>query len=333
MLRSLATRTLGATGLGRMLRRLGRWEGVLVLNYHRVGDWSDPLWDRGLWSASAPALAEQLGVLAREAEVVRADELEAAVHAGRGRRVALTFDDGYRDNHDVALPALRAAGLQATFFVATGFLDRPRVPWWDEVAWMVRRSPRPFLPATGPLAGPIAWGPGDDREPQVRAIAAALKPLRPAELEALLDDLADATGSGRCPVDWTRHWMTWDMVRALREGGMAVGAHTIGHPMLSALDADEQRAEIEGSLARLRAELGEPVTLFSYPYGLPSAHDARTIAILREAGVETAFTYFGGVARPGGWDPLAVPRASVAWSMDGAQFRSLVTLPRAFARW
>jgi peptidoglycan/xylan/chitin deacetylase (PgdA/CDA1 family) len=332
----LTTRAAGVlrrTGAGRIARRVGRWSGVVVLNHHRVGDWSDPVWDRGLWSGSAEALAEEFALLARDCDVVAPAEIPEAVRAGRGRRVAITFDDGYRDNHDVALPALRAAGLEAAFFITTGLLDAPRVPWWDELAWIVRRSTEPGVPAFPPLTEPLAWAGDDDREAHVQRLAGVVRPLAAAARERFLDELGAAAGTGRCGEDWTERWMTWDMVRALRDAGMEIGAHTITHAQLSTLDEPGQRREIEGSLARLTEELGARPQLFSYPFGGPDAHDARTCAVLREAGVTLAFSYHGGVADARRWDPLDVPRASVGAYMGPAEIEALVTVPRAFARW
>ncbi|MGB2710613.1 MAG: polysaccharide deacetylase family protein, partial [Conexibacter sp.] len=135
-----AAAALDARWLRALLARLPLWRGVLVLNYHRVGDGSATPWDHTLWSATAEGFDAQLTFLARHAEVVGPDDLPALAAGRRGRRVLLTFDDGYRDNHEIAYPLLRRHGLQATFFLATGFLDRPHVAWWDEIAWMVRHA-------------------------------------------------------------------------------------------------------------------------------------------------------------------------------------------------
>jgi len=334
MRRALAVNALELTRAGAAARRLGRWRGVLVLNYHRVGDWSDDRWDSELWSASAEQLDEQLATLARETEVVPIDAIPAAIGGSRGRRVAITFDDGYRDNHDVALPLLRAHGLVATFFVATGFIDRPRAPWWDEIAWIVRTSPRGGIPAVGPVGEPIGWPDARARSAAIARLVAAAKTLPAGSVEPYLAALASGAGSERCDHGlWSERWMTWDMVRALRDAGMSIGGHTVDHPVLTRLGPDAQRAEIDGCARRLAEELGAPMTRFSYPVGTPGSFDARTRALVREAGVELAFAYDGGVAGPRGWDPLAVPRASVYAAIGGAGFRALVTAPRAFARW
>ena len=86
---------------------------------------------------------------------------------------------------------------------------------------------------------------------------------------------------------------------------MTVGGHTVSHPILANLDAEAQRAEIMGCRARLHAELGIPMRWFSYPNGDRGSFDARTRALLAEAGVERAFSFDGGFVRRGApWDAL-----------------------------
>ena len=122
--------------------RLARWTGLVGLNYLRIGDGRQSPFDRGLWSATAEAFDEQLAWIKKNYDVVSPADLPAAKS---GRRVIITFDDGYRDNYTAAFPVLQRHGLPATFFVATGFIDEPRLPWWDEIAWMVRSSKRTGL--------------------------------------------------------------------------------------------------------------------------------------------------------------------------------------------
>jgi peptidoglycan/xylan/chitin deacetylase (PgdA/CDA1 family) len=125
--------------------------------------------------------------------------------------------------------------------------------------------------------------------------------------------------------------MTWRMARQLLAAGMTVGGHTVSHPILARLDEDAQRAEVLVCRARLEAELGIPMRWFSYPNGDLSSFDARTRAIVREAGVELAFSFEGGFVRHGArWDPYALPRIAVGPRTAGAAFAATVTLPQVF---
>jgi peptidoglycan/xylan/chitin deacetylase (PgdA/CDA1 family) len=311
-----AARGLDRTGLGRLLRRVGAWRGTLVLNYHRIGDAAAADGDRALFSATREELVAQLELLTTSFEVVGVEEaLDHAAWDRAGRRVLLTFDDGYRDNVELALPVLRDAGVPAVFFLATGFLDAPRHAWWDEIAWMVRRAR------------------GDEAAILDRLVAFKRAPA--LDGETVLDALAWETGAGRRPVaEAAGTWMGWaDAVRLL-DAGMDIGGHTVDHHVLARLPEDHQRAQVAGCAARLREELGIPMRWFSYPVGTPDAFDGRTQAIVRDAGVEAAFAFSGGfVRRDRPPDRLAVPRAAVGPAMTAERFAALVTLPQAYARW
>jgi peptidoglycan/xylan/chitin deacetylase (PgdA/CDA1 family) len=125
--------------------------------------------------------------------------------------------------------------------------------------------------------------------------------------------------------------MTWRMARELLAAGMTVGGHTVSHPILARLDEDAQRAEVFSCRARLEAELGIPMRWFSYPNGDGGSFDARTRAIVREAGVALAFGFEGGfVRRRDGWDRYAVPRIAVGPRTAGPAFAATVTLPQVF---
>jgi peptidoglycan/xylan/chitin deacetylase (PgdA/CDA1 family) len=315
------------------VRRAPRWRGVLVLNYHRIGDHAAQPWDHTLWSASAAALDAQLAVLASEAEVIGPGDVEAAMSSGRrGRRVMLTFDDGYRDNFELAYPLLRRHGLTATFFLATGFLDRPHVAWWDELAWMVRRAHADELPPSEWLPSGLALNDAT-QETAIAAIVARYKSLPSNRAEAFLDDVAAATGSGRCEGGEAGGlWMTWEMAREMYTNGMTIGGHTVTHPVLSQIPPESQEQEISGCAQRLEQELGEPMRWFAYPVGGRETFTADTRRILREHNVQLAFSFYGGLGRFSRWDPLDVPRVHVGRESGPDRLRAMVWLPRVFKR-
>ena len=70
------------------------------------------------------------------------------------RAIALTFDDGYRDNLEVGAPVLERLGLPATFFLVPGILDGTVSPWWETVAWAVQRTPRASVASTAGRPSP-----------------------------------------------------------------------------------------------------------------------------------------------------------------------------------
>jgi peptidoglycan/xylan/chitin deacetylase (PgdA/CDA1 family) len=331
MKKAIATRLMCRSGLRSLLGRAIQWSGVLVLNYHRVGNGNQSPFDRGLWSADVETFTDQIRFCKSELDVISPDDIPQVLAQRRGRYALVTFDDGYRDNYDVAFPILKAEGVPATFFIATGFLDAPRVPWWDEIAWMVRTSRQRQVELSAWVPSPVSFD-EPDREVAVRTFLRAYKSMPAESTNSFLDALAEATGSGRCGAgEGTGLWMNWDMLREMRAAGMRVAGHTITHPILSRSSRERQRDEILGCGARLTEEMGEPMLYFSYPVGGPNSFDSVTQDCLREAGVRYAFSYYGGFRRFGDWDNYDVRRVAVETYLTPEWFRSILTLPQLLA--
>lgn len=331
--RELTARALRATGVGALLRAVGLWHGVLVLAYHRIGDGSRSVFDRGVWSATPEAFQAHLRCLKKSADVIAAADLNAALKKRKGRFVLVTFDDGYRDNHDAAFPILKSEGVSALFFLATGFLDEHRPAWWDEIAWMVRCSTRRRLPASPWLPDGLAFD-EPEREMAIQKLLTVFKSLPGVKTADYLNYLAAVTGSGRCPSEAATMWMTWDMVRAMQAGGMAFGGHTVNHPVLARLRPEHQQAEIDGCARRLQDELGQPMRWFSYPNGKRDGFSEATQACLRARGVELAFSYYGGLHHlrsQSDINPFDLPRVAVDSDVTFDSFRAVLTMPRVFA--
>jgi peptidoglycan/xylan/chitin deacetylase (PgdA/CDA1 family) len=332
--RDRAAALLAKPGFRTILRRLPRWRGVVVLNYHRVGNRAGQPWDRTLWNADADFFAGQLKTIARHADVVTPEQVVALARENRrGRHVLLTFDDGYRDNYDIAFPLLRENGLTATFFPVAGFLDEGGAPWWDELAWMVRHATRETIElGDDRLPGTLPLGP--DQDETIAALVALYKTLAGDQTDLFIEEVAEKTGAGRCCVaDSAELWMSWDMVRELRAGGMSVGGHTMSHPILARLPIDSQEREIAGCADRLEQELGSPMRWFAYPVGARDTFTVDTQQLVREAGVELAFSFFGGFASFARWDSLNVPRVHVGPGHGPDLLQAMLGLPRHFARW
>jgi len=325
-LKHLLGRSLYALRLDTLLMR----HEAVVVAFHRVRDDAD--------------LTDSLTVHSRTFEsycrffkrffnvVPLADPVET-LHAGRAphRALAITFDDGYRDNFTHAYPVLKRHGVPGTFFVATGNLDHPRLPWWDEIAWMVRNSASDRVDLRPWRDDPVVFD-EPDREHAVRVVLRTYKSLPTADTAAFLEGVAAATGIGR--YDQSRAgslWMTWDMVREMRDGGMAIGGHSITHSLLSRMPPEAQWHEIYGCRQRLQEELHQPMDAFSYPVGSRDSFNEATRECLRRAGVRYAFTYYGGLCRFHGVDEYDMPRTMIEPYVGRHWFRSIVQLPQFFA--
>jgi len=251
----------------------------------------------------------------------------------------LTFDDGYRDNFDVAVPILRERNIPATFFIPTAFLESPRLPWWDHVAYVIKQTQMLRLtlernPGGGSAAPPLVI----DLETMPRSMGIM------TIVRAFLDDtIADEQWfleqlSRRAEVDVDHDglgralFMTWDQVRALADScaGLTVGSHAHGHQKLAGLDDESQRNELARSKQILEDRLGCQVLALAYPFGWPGTYTASTKAFAAEAGYRLAFTSREGVNRPSALDPYEVSRLGVGSGDSPALLRARTALHAAF---
>jgi peptidoglycan/xylan/chitin deacetylase (PgdA/CDA1 family) len=303
---------LGGGTVARSWRRARRAPGrAIVLMYHRVSEDPDYL---GMTVAPA-TFGRQLEVLRSRMRIVPLAELAARLGDPtplEGDHAAITFDDGYRDNLDVALPLLRTHGLPATVFVSTAFVDGTARPAGErlreacEALWRQGVSP-----ATWPGREPV--------DAHVRDVLAAPGSLPPVArlrraLKALLGDgervvagleaMAERRGGvGSLMLDW-------DGVRALARAGIEIGSHAVSHGILSRMALGQAEEEIRASKRRIESEVGRPVAGFAFPNGRRDDFFAEHLATLRGAGYAYACTAETGCNAPG-CDPFRLRRIGV----------------------
>lgn len=330
--RELIVRVLDRSRLLPFLIAHPHWDGLLILNHHRIGDPTASPLDRGVFSATADGLDAQIAVLKRMVDIIHPRDVRTVLDKPRGQHVLLTFDDGYRDNYDTAIPILLSHGVHATFFLCSGFIDNPHVPWWDDIAWMVRSSSRSELPMGEWMSQPLSLK-KPDREPAIRTLLARYKTLPATNTDAFMAFLAEVTASGRCDAALgEKLWMTWGMACEMAAAGMEIGGHTMTHPVLARLPIDQQRSEILGCQDRFKRELGAPASQFAYPVGGRDAFTGDTQRIVADAGFDTAFSFYGGYSDAGRFDPYDIPRVYMAHDTRSRTFEAMLAIPQILAR-
>ena len=280
---------------------------VLVLTYHRILPAQDPL------LPGHPDLAEfrmQMSFLAENFRVLPLPEAVDRLYSGAipQRCACVTFDDGYVNNHDLALPVLQSLGLTATFLIATTFLDGSCM-WNDTLLEAVRRHSRPALELAGiglpvyPMTDPMS------RLAAVRDINRRIKYLPVAQRQQYVAFIVQATG-----VSMPRGLMMNPAhLRNLDQAGMDVGCHTVTHPILATLPDAAARAEIADSAEHVAGILGHRPRSFAYPNGLPGKDFLPVHAqMVRDAGFSHALTTVRGLATASS-DRFQLPRISPYW--------------------
>ncbi len=128
--------------------------------------------------------------------------------------------------------------------------------------------------------------------------------------------------------DQQREVLTWDQIREMSAGGVAVGAHTHSHRVLATLSQEEQEEELAASKEVLEAQLGTQVQTLAYPVGGEAHINESTTALARRLGYRAAFTYLTGHNVWGSMDPYRVRRTEGPSRVD--LMAGLTTLPRLF---
>jgi len=304
--------TLARAGLS-ALAPAGTRARLSIFIYHRVLREPDPIFPAEVCAAK---FERQLGWISRLFNVLPLEEAIARLQAGSlpARPACITFDDGYADNAEIAVPLLCSHGITATFFVATGFLDGGRM-WNDTIIESVRRARGDVLDLTRLGLGSYGIGTSEARHTAIDALIAAHKYLPQEQRSEQVEAIREAVGEA-LPVDMM---MRSRQVRDLRDAGMTVGAHTVTHPILARLDAAGARREIAAGREILEDITGAKVTLFAYPNGKPGEdYRPEHVEMVKSIGYHAAVSTAWGTARRGS-DRYQLPRFT-PWDQTAARF-------------
>jgi peptidoglycan/xylan/chitin deacetylase (PgdA/CDA1 family) len=329
----------GALSAVMQLRRLVPMPTLSIVTYHHVAD-HEPSYpfDPDIADASLAQFRRQLEMLARHGTPIGVADLLRAVEGGPLPKnpVMVTFDDGYRSCHDIALPILRQVGVPATFFISTSFITERRLYWWERIALLLSGAQRRQGAIRYPR--PLEL---DARDPGLRGrLTGIVKTEMLLDVERFLAEVAAALGVEWSPEIEARHAdrmiMTWDQIRALAKAGMDVESHTRRHRVLQTLAPADLEDELAGSRKELEAQLDRPVRVIAYPVGRRIADEARIRRALTAAGYRAGMSNKTGVNRL--WpavfrsvvppiDPFDIRRLAIDRSMSDAMFLTQVAMP------
>ncbi|HVZ21955.1 MAG TPA: polysaccharide deacetylase family protein [Vicinamibacterales bacterium] len=311
-------------GFWRRLHRLTSRGQVMILTYHAVV--RQPLGVPDACFLAEHSFIEQLEYLSRRFEFVRLQDVTACLRRGTIERpmAVLTFDDGYRNNFEVAYPVLRRLDAPATIFLATRFIDSTDMIWsWRlhravthtsrrEITWRSERFPLTTI---------------HERQGAARALKRQLKALAHPELEretaALVEQLGDDPARPADP-DSPFAMLDTAAIRQMAASGLVdFGAHTCSHAILSRLSPDECRHEVVESIRRVKEVTGRPCVLFAYPNGQKRDYTSAAVSLLESAGIQTAVTTMRHANTPA-TPALELGRFSVRAGMTGGDVMSMI---------
>ena len=267
-------------------------------------------------------------------DIVSMDEMVRRMKAREFTRrfACFTFDDGYRDNRDHALPVMREFDAPMTVYVASDFASGQGKLWWVTLERIIAAADMLEFPgATQRLDTRTA----DDKQTAFVTLHDWLR--------ALPDDTAihheiDAL-CARYGVDPVAACgdlcMTWDELKTFAADPLVtIGAHTVSHCQLAKETEADSRAQIETSRASIAVQLNRQIDHFAYPYGDRSAASPREFKITKSLGFQSAVTTRPGMIFPENADHLtSLPRISLNGNFQDERFLSVLTSGAATAMW
>jgi peptidoglycan/xylan/chitin deacetylase (PgdA/CDA1 family) len=307
---------------------------AVILMYHQVCErLSDP-WELAV---TPEAFDEQVTFLKKNFDVVPLDEIADGVLSRNlsGKKIAITFDDGFSDNFSNAKPILESHSLPATFYIATHGLNSTLRYWWDELETIILHSeqlPRELHTKVGGEAVSFTFRADSVLDERLRKeilnwraelpasnerltlfmnLWMKIKPLPFGEQQEFITELREWAGTGAATSEDGRV-MTYTELRAMFENPLfSIGAHTVHHSMLAAHDDQVQAFEVRESKRIIEDFLQGQVDAFAYPYG---NYNNTTKKILEQAGFSHAVSTESRFVS-GDDDIFALPRMQVKnWS-------------------
>jgi peptidoglycan/xylan/chitin deacetylase (PgdA/CDA1 family) len=281
--------------------------------YHRVTNLETDPWDL----AVSPANFEsQIACLKRKYRILSTEELTYQIQRGKidSDSICLTFDDGYKDNYEIAKPILEKHNCPATFFIATSYLETQQPYWWDDLERIVLHSPK--LPPRLEISingeqlcfelENDGWLTEEQRQQQklwtwqqepptkrCDAYFTIWERLKPLPYEQILDVLATLNSLVQKESSGEKdHFpMTFEQLADMSKNPLfTIGLHTHTHPALKFHSRGMQLSDINTNRQQLETLLDRSINVISYPYGI---YNDDTLSIAEELQLKAAFTTNG----------------------------------------
>lgn len=300
----------------RVLRFAHKFSGqaAVVLRYHSIQDRPEQYDNTiGCDSIHATSVFERhVELIARRFNAVSLDDISCFLRGEKSlppRAVAISFDDGYKDNLRFAAPILNRFGIPGTFYLLVDSVDRSRAPWYCVLrhAFATAGNSKWKDPATA-----VIHELKDARSRHVAVSGASdiCAKLGSTLRERWIEDAVRSLDPAPFPNE-SDLMMSWDDARSLAKSGHIIGSHTMTHPNVAHVSAADARFELTESKLKLEKELGQPVKHFSYPHpALSPQWNEATLKITDELGYTTAVVTTSGAVRAD-TRVLAIPRTYI----------------------
>lgn len=322
------------SGAHYMMAPFSRGMGIIFTMHHVREALASDFWPNRILEITPDYLDAVIErVRAHGIDIVSLDEAHRRLTepGEHGRFAAFTFDDGYRDNLEVAYPIMKKHEVPFTVYVTSGYVDGMGEIWWQALEDVVAKQDHLGAVVDGKTRY-FDTRTTAEKEAAYEEVYWWLRSIDEDEQRAFVRDLA-----ARYKVDMkeigVRELMSWEEVRSMAADPLVtIGAHTVNHFAIAKLDRERAVREIREGARILEAELGQKPKHFAYPYGDPGSAGLRDFEIAKELGFLTAVTTRKGVVFPDHRDHLtALPRVSLNGDYQTMRYLDLFLSGAPFA--
>jgi len=313
-----------SVGLPRFLHSHLFRNQLSILTYHAVV--REPLEVPDWCFLEEQRFRKQIEYVRRHFQVVPLSQAVAMLTAGsiQDPTVAITFDDGYQNNYEVAFPILAKYECPATIFLSTKYVGSNELPWFCKLNLALTLSTKSSL----------SWGGTDfnistsaQKAKASVALHKSFKRHHPYAIDGLVADICrtlEVDAEPKFSFGSPYHMLRTDAIQAMFSSGLITfGAHTHSHSILSQLLPGEQQDEILGSLRSVEQLTGEVCRFFAYPNGSPNDYDRSSIALLESSSVQAAVSTIAG-PNIGNTSLFELRRYGVGSDLNFSSFQSMV---------
>ncbi|MGL1957615.1 MAG: polysaccharide deacetylase family protein [Colwellia sp.] len=271
--------------------------GLYNFNYHRIGNKEVAKFDRAIFSCTAKSFDKHVQAIKDNFIIINPQNLEKLIKLDKlkqARYAIISFDDGYADNYYEAFPILKKYNVTASFFITTNFIESNQIPWWDEIAFLLREScGETYRCISTDKVFELKSGNIDDT---IKLIMQEGKKLKKLSILDVLYNIREQFPKAYKKVQEKKQtlFMTWAQIEEIAESGMEIGSHTLTHRILSQLSAQEQKQEIFKSKAIIENKLNGSIFSIAYPVGRYHCYNETSLKLAALAGYKVGFNNEAG---------------------------------------
>jgi len=274
---------------------------AVIINYHRFVENSEGIIEiHPSVSHLIDDFEQEIKFLKSHFNIVSLDEIVNTLQSKKKftkPTVAITIDDGFKDNFELLFPVLKEENIPATIFLSTSVIGTTRMNWYDQLASMILHASHKELKVDGLFDGKIfSLSSNENKRFAYVQIVEALKNVDIQKRDQYLKNIENCLG---LPKEDKPLMLNWDEIRTMNKAQVSFGGHTHTHPILTRMPLEEAKKDILDSKLNIERELGVKVKHFAYPNGRATDFNEDLREYCREIGFSSISTLnYGNNKRP-----------------------------------